>query len=141
MIERKSMTGKPAGDSSMREAVLVATLNAPPSSSGEEIASLPQAVRWLEARADRCGEIDPDWLRDRFAGELLYSLRDGGVERRGRLLAAAERWDLVDLEAGDLDAEMLARLPVERRVLSWHGPAAGLAGLRARLHGFSGVGG
>ncbi len=120
-------------------ASLVATLLSPPSSAGEEIVGLPAAVRWLEVRADRCGEIDPDWLRDRFSGDLLYSLRGGGIERRGRLLAAAERWDLVDLEAEDLDGEILARLPAERRVLSWYGPAADLDELWARLRGFSGV--
>jgi 3-dehydroquinate dehydratase / shikimate dehydrogenase len=138
MIDRKSaVMGE--GDSSMREAAVVAILTSPPSPSGEEIAALPASVRWLEVRADRAGELEADWLRDRFPGELLYSLRGGGVERRERLLAAAERWDLVDLEAGDLDAGMLARLPAERRVLSWHGPAAGLEELRARWQELSSV--
>ncbi|HEV8579310.1 MAG TPA: type I 3-dehydroquinate dehydratase [Thermoanaerobaculia bacterium] len=118
----------------MREAALVATLSSPPSPGGEEIASLPPAVRWLEVRANRVGDVDPDWLRGHFAGELLYSLRgaSGGAERRARLLAAAERWDLIDLGAEDLDAEILARVPAARRVLSWCGPAVSLAELRAR---------
>lgn len=130
------------GDSSMREAALVATLSAPPAAGGEEIASLPPSVRWLEVRAERAGELDPDWLRDRFGGELLYSLRNGsrdGLPRRERLLAAAQRWDLVDLGAEDLAAEVLARVPAERRVLSWHGPAAGLDQLRAHWQTFSSV--
>jgi 3-dehydroquinate dehydratase/shikimate dehydrogenase len=125
----------------MREAALVAVVTSPPSPAGEEIASLPPAVHWLEVRADLTGDLDPDWLRGRFRGALLYSLRsraEGGAfagsaaERRARLLAAARRWDLLDLETGDLDAEVLARVPAARRVLSWHGPATGLDALRSR---------
>lgn len=119
----------------MREATLVAVLTSGPPPS------LPSEVRWLEVRADRVGDLDPDWLRSHFPGLLLYSLRsraEGGAfegsaaERHGRLLAAAERWDLVELETGDLGPEVLARIPAERRVLSWHGPAADLGELRAR---------
>jgi 3-dehydroquinate dehydratase/shikimate dehydrogenase len=125
----------------MREATLVATLASRPCSLGAEIASLPSTVKWLEVRADRVGDLDPDWLRSVFPGLVLYSLRsraEGGAfegsatQRRDRLLAAAERWELVELETGDLAPEVLARIPAERRVLSWHGPAADLAGLRTR---------
>lgn len=125
----------------MREAALVAVLTSRPSSSGVEITSLPSAAAWLEVRADRVGDLDPDWLRSHFPGLLLYSLRsraEGGgfegsaAERRDRLLAAAQRWDLIELETGDLLPEILARIPAERRVLSWHGPATGLAELRTR---------
>lgn len=132
----------------MRQAAVVAVLTSRPSPAGEEIASLPPWIHGLEVRADRVGDLDPDWLRDRFRGELLYSLRSraeggefegSGAERRARLLAAAQRWDLVDLEAGDLAPEVLAWIPAERRVVSWHGPAASLAQLRACCERLSGT--
>lgn len=125
----------------MREASLVAVLTSRSSADGE-IASLPPGVSWLEVRADLMGELDPDWLRSAFPGLLLYSLRsraEGGAfagseaERRARLRAAAQRWDLVELETGDLVPEILARVPPHRRVLSWHGPRASASELRSRL--------
>ena len=71
-------------------------------------------ARYLEVRADLAGDLDPRGLRERFEGGLVYSLRSaerGGeaempvAERRRRLLAAAERYDLVDLELdSDLDS-------------------------------------
>ncbi|HKH44344.1 MAG TPA: type I 3-dehydroquinate dehydratase [Thermoanaerobaculia bacterium] len=133
----------------MREAALVAVLTRSPSSA--EVSSFPAAVRWLEVRADRAGDPDADRLRCDFPGTLLYSLRsraEGGAfagsdtERRARLLAASRRWDLVELETGDLVPEILDRIPAERRVLSWHGAAPGstLNELRARLARFAAVG-
>jgi len=130
----------------VREATLVAVLASP--SGLAEIDSLPPAVRWLEVCADRMGDLDPDALRNGFSGELLYSLRsrsEGGAftgsaaERRARLLAAARRWDLVELETGDLVPEVLDGIPAERRVLSWHGPAAALSELRDRLRALAAV--
>ena len=127
----------------MREATLVASLT-----SISELRSLPAEVRCLEVRADLTGDLDPDWLRDHFRGELLYSLRSraeggaceiSGAQRRERLLAAARRWDLIDLEAGDLEPEVLARIPAARRVLSWHGPAVGLGELRTVWERLAGV--
>ena len=125
----------------MRQATLIATLSSPPSPSGEEIASLPASVGWLEVLADRVVGIDPDWLRGRFRGQLLYSLRsraEGGCydgdnrERAALLTAAARRWDLVELETRDLGGDAAVRVPKERRVLSWHGTAADLGELRPR---------
>lgn len=126
----------------MPEATLVAVLAKPPSPSGQEIVDLPPAVRWLQVRADRAGDLDPQWLRDRFSGELLYTLRsstEGGAfesvngNRPARLLAAARGYDLVELEADrDLTPDLLAALPADRRLLSWHGPQASLAELRQR---------
>lgn len=132
----------------MREAGLVAVLTSRPSSAGGDIAALPSSVHWLEVRADLVGDLDPDWLRSLFPGLLLYSLRsraEGGAfagsaaERQARLLAAARRWDLIELEAGDLVPEVLDRVPAERRVLSWHGPQATAGELRARLEPFAAV--
>ncbi|HSS78837.1 MAG TPA: type I 3-dehydroquinate dehydratase [Thermoanaerobaculia bacterium] len=127
----------------MPEATLVASLTSP-----SELRSLPAEVRCLEVRADLMGDLDPDGLRDRFRGELLYSLRSraaggadeiSGRERRERLLAAAQRWDLIDLEASDLEPEVLARIPAARRVVSWRGPAMDLGALRTLWERFAGV--
>jgi 3-dehydroquinate dehydratase / shikimate dehydrogenase len=100
-------------------------------------------ARQVEVRADLADDIDPEPLRAGCEATLVYSLRSvdrGGAagepvpERHRRLLAAAERYDVVDLEAGrDLVPEVLDRIPPERRRISWHGPAADLGALRSRF--------
>jgi 3-dehydroquinate dehydratase / shikimate dehydrogenase len=113
----------------VERASLIATLAEPPDDG--VLASLPPAVDWLELRADLCGEVPASWLRERFPGRLLYTLRSrgegGGFEgslarRRERLAAAAADFDRVDLEAErDLHDALLSAVPAEQRVLSWHG--------------------
>lgn len=127
----------------MVEASLIATLSAPPSANGVELSALPDSVRWLEVRADLSGDLDPDWLRDRFKGRLLYSLRsraeggncpDSPDHRHRRLAEAARLYDRVELEADrDLSQGLLAELPADKRLISWHGPACDLASLTARF--------
>lgn len=127
----------------MKQTSLVATLTEPPSASGREIADLPPGVGILEVRADLVGKVDPDWLRDRYPGKLLYTLRsraeggafEGGRKSRRRLLAAAAgTYDLVDLEGNrDLAPELLVEVPPDRRLLSWHGPPVSLTDLSARF--------
>jgi 3-dehydroquinate dehydratase/shikimate dehydrogenase len=100
-------------------------------------------AEWLEVRADLLGDLDPAPLRAAFPGKLLYTLRSraegGGFEgtaerRRKRLVEAAGRYDLIDLECErDLGAEVLRAVAPERRVLSWHGGAVGLHGLQSRF--------
>jgi 3-dehydroquinate dehydratase / shikimate dehydrogenase len=112
-----------------RRAVLVATLTRPPAPG--ELATLAGVVDWLEVRADLTGDLDPAALRREFSGKLLYTLRSaaekgafggGAVERRRRLRQAAESYDAVDLEGDrDLGRELLAAIPAERRIISWHG--------------------
>ncbi len=98
----------------------------------------------MEIRADLVGDLDAGAvarLVGPFSGKLLYTLRSraegGGYEgsperRRKRLIEAAGRYDLVDLEAArDLTPEILQAIPPEKRVLSWHGPAPGFDGLEA----------
>ena len=128
-------------------ATLVATLGEPPTPEG--LAALAGTADWLEVRADLTGDLDPAPLRAAFAGPLLYTLRsraEGGAfegsaeRRRRRLLLAAERYDLVDLEAErDASPELLAAVPPERRLLSWHGPAAPLEDLQARCERMTAV--
>ena len=111
-------------------ASLIATLAEPPDDG--VLAGLPRSVDWLELRADLCGEIPASWLRERFQGRLLYTLRSRGeggqyegslAKRRQRLAAAAADFDRVDLESDrDLNDALLQAVPVEKRVLSWHGP-------------------
>ena len=110
-------------------AVLVATLTERPSEA--ELSALSGRVQILEVRADLVGELDPDWLRAHFDGELLYTLRsraeggrsDASLERRHqRLIQAAPGYDLVDLEVDrDLDPDVLSSLASSCRVISWHG--------------------
>jgi len=133
----------------MLKATLVATLLDEPSSRGEELAALPNAVDWLEVRADLIGDPDVEWLRRRFRGGLIYTLRshaEGGrasddpSDRTGRLLAAANQYDLINLEGDrDLTPELLARIPSERRMISWHGPAIGAEQLKLKFARFAKV--
>jgi 3-dehydroquinate dehydratase/shikimate dehydrogenase len=118
----------------MKDARLIATLCAPPNG---ELTAARAAASGLEVRADLAGDLDAGWLRDRFAGELAYSLRgraEGGAfdgspdERRRRLAAAARGYDLVEVGEGDL--ETLDGIPPHRRLASWSGAVADAAGLR-----------
>lgn len=128
---------------------IVASLTEPPAADGSDLEALGAAADWLEVRADLVGDLDPDWLRSHFPGELLYTLRsgfEGGAfqgsrETRARRIAeAAPRFDRVDLEGErDLLPEVLARVPVARRVVSWHGAPIDLQALRARLAHLSSV--
>jgi 3-dehydroquinate dehydratase/shikimate dehydrogenase len=118
----------------MSQASLIATLFAPPSPAGAELISLPDSVQWLEVRADLTGEIDPDWLRDHFRGRVIYSTRSQGPEREQRLVAAAQRYDRVELESDrDCSNELLTQVPPEKRIVSWYGQVNNLSELRDRF--------
>jgi 3-dehydroquinate dehydratase/shikimate dehydrogenase len=119
-----------------RRATLIGTLTQAPTPAGLAGAA---GADWLEVRADLVGDLDPAVLTG-WRGRLLYTLRsrgEGGAfdgrdeRRRRRLLAAAERFDRIDLEGNrDLVPEILEAIPPERRVISWHGAATDAAGLR-----------
>jgi 3-dehydroquinate dehydratase/shikimate dehydrogenase len=116
----------------MIKATLIATLTMPPLPGGQELSTLPETVQWLEVRSDLLGDIDADWLRSRFRGRLLYSLRsraEGGDfeaapgQRHDRLKRAAQSYDMIELEGErDLTPEVLSEISVEKRLISWHGP-------------------
>lgn len=132
--------GRSAGG---KRPLLVATLTEPPRGDGEELRALAGRADWLELRADLAGDLGAAWLRERFPGRLLFTLRsraEGGEfsgtreRRRRRILALAPEFDLVDLEGDrDLAPELLAAIPPERRLVSWHGPAADAPALRGRF--------
>jgi 3-dehydroquinate dehydratase/shikimate dehydrogenase len=117
--------------------ILVASLTARP--EGGELSLLSGVADILEVRADLVGDIEPDWLRDRFSGQLLFTLRsraEGGsseassARRYQRLAEAAHHYDLVDLEGlRDLHPELLAAVPEDRRIISWHGPPSSFSDL------------
>lgn len=128
----------------MPAADLIVTLTRLP--SDDELRALPPGVRWLEVRADLVGDLDDAELarlRSVSGAELLYTLRsrsEGGsgpdepAERASRLFAAAGRYERFDLERERDDrAELLAKLPPERRIVSWHGPATPVDELAERL--------
>jgi len=129
-----------------RRATLIASVTT--RSQLERVEQLASAADILEIRADLVGDVDVDHLRNRFSGELLYTLRSAaeggagpgsGETRRARLRAAAG-FDLVDLEAArDLDGETLGTVPAERRLVSWHGPSEPSEALRERLGSMRGA--
>lgn len=127
----------------MKEIKLVATLTEPPDADEAGFVDALDEVAVLEVRADLVGDLDPDWLRDRFGGELLYTLRStaeggaasGGREARNkRIIEQSERYDLVDLEAArDCRTELLSVVPPAKRIISSHGPATHVEGLKRRF--------
>lgn len=127
----------------MTRATLIASLMTLPSPTGAELSAFADRVDWLEVQADLCGDIDPQWLRDRFKGKLLYTLRsreEGGNfagpvhERRRRLHTAARGYDFVGIEGFRDNADSLLReIPSEKRIVSWQGPSPNLTALKSRF--------
>ncbi len=115
----------------MNDLILAASLTA---ASAHRFPILPVEVGCLEVRADVTGDLEPAWLRQRFAGSLLYVLRNADpAERHRRLLHAARAgYDLIELGPQDLVPELLEAIPPRRRVLAWYGAAAGPNALRVR---------
>jgi 3-dehydroquinate dehydratase / shikimate dehydrogenase len=121
---------------------LIATLLEAPSVDGKELTALPAAVDWLEVRADRVGDIDPEWLRSHFKGRLLYSFRNEHtvLNRPERLKAAARFYDRIELEIEtDTSEELLQDVPAEKRLLSWYGSVDDLPQLEDRFAQLSSV--
>src|SRR5215475_15237946 len=115
----------------MAAVALVAAVTKPHCAS--EIQEISRAVTWLQVRSDLIGDIPAAWLRAHFPGKLLYTLRTiqaGGKfdrsieERRGRLIAAAREYDLVELEFdSDMRDDLLSAIPAGKRMIVWRGPS------------------
>lgn len=107
----------------MKSATVVATIDRPVSASA--LAGLHPRASWLEVRSDLVGQIDALWLRQHFAGRLLYVLRNNGrlsaAEREERLLHAAHDHDFVELEACDLTPRVLDAVAPAKRVIASYG--------------------
>ena len=122
-------------------ASLIATLLDPPSPDGADLAALPHAVEWLEVRADRVGDIDPEWLRSHFQGRLLYALRsqdnrERHANREQRLQTAARFYDRVEL---DIAVDKFESIAPERRLLAWYGHVDSLSTLTERFEQLASV--
>ena len=127
----------------MNAAALVATVLDSLATQEAILAALPDTVEWLEVRADLVGDLDADWLRGHFSGQLIYTLRsraEGGNAseslgaREHSLLNAAKFYDLVTLEGDrDLTPRLLSEIPVRQRLISWHGPASNLSVLQSKF--------
>lgn len=125
----------------MDAVALVATLTTPQTGIG--IRKIPSEVTWLQIRTDIIGDIPGEWLRSHFPGKLLYMLRTcsaGGqfdrsqAERHRRLLAAANDYDLVELEAdSDLDCGLLKAIPPAKRMIVWRGKKCTAGQFKARF--------
>src|SRR5215216_480024 len=129
----------------MPRASLIASLFDPPSPDGAELTALPDSVEWLEVRADRVGDIDPEWLRSHFKGRLLFAFRteqgrDSSLNRPERLKTAARFYDRIELEVEtDASEEVLALIPPEKRLISWYGRVNDLLQLKRRFTQLSSV--
>ena len=122
---------------------LIATLLEPPSPDGAELTALLDAVDVLEVRADLVGDIDPDWLRSRFKGRLLYAFRtknESSLNRPERLQNAVRYYDQVELEIDtDISEDLLRSIPAEKRLLSWYGRVNDLQQLNDRFAQLSSI--
>jgi 3-dehydroquinate dehydratase / shikimate dehydrogenase len=95
------------------QAILVAAVDRVP--EARELQALDPSA-WLEVRGD--GAVPAaEPFRQHFAGKLLFTLRSPH-NRAALLRRAAESYDFVELQPGDLDAETFAAIPPERRVIT-----------------------
>jgi 3-dehydroquinate dehydratase / shikimate dehydrogenase len=128
---------------------IVATLTTAVWTEGRELRALRGTASALEIRADLTGDLNPDSLRSHIDGELIYCLRSiesGGAftgtpeERARRLLAAGQKYDVVDLEADrDLTPEVLSGIPPHRRRICWYGAGRDHVGLASVFSGMAGT--
>jgi 3-dehydroquinate dehydratase/shikimate dehydrogenase len=127
---------------------LVATLDAPPVAGDAVFRLMPKQASWLRVRADLVGDVPSIWLRQTFAGRLLYTLRSPGrangndsvVHERWRRLiaAAAEGYDLVELDAErDITSQVLEAISPGKRLICWRGTATSASDLASTFRHIS----
>ncbi len=122
---------------------LIVALNSAGPATLAALRTLPSAVSTINLRADLAGDIDATQIRQQSACQLIYSLRSqaqGGASidpdsiRHRRLLAAAQHFDIVELEAErDTVPRLLAAIEPARRLVSWHGAGVDAASLARRF--------
>jgi 3-dehydroquinate dehydratase / shikimate dehydrogenase len=110
---------------------------------------IPAPIDMLEVREDPGQSIPASWLRERFAGELLYTLTNSDKHGQGScalsarhrsLVHAARAYDMVRLNADcDLVPEVLAGVPAGNRLISWRGPSGNMAHLRSVFQSINSV--
>ena len=98
-------------------AILVGTVTALPEGSLVPVVSDLEGIDWLEVRADLVGDLDAARLARLFPGKLLYTLRSKA-------------------EGGAFEGSPERR---KKRLLSWHGPAPGIEGLKATFERMAAV--
>jgi hypothetical protein len=124
---------------------LVASLTAPPSPGGAELAALPRIVEWLQVCADSAGGPGPEWLRRHFRGRLVYSFQgetaqsDDLADIHLRIVQSGSDYDLVELRL-ERDLPILEQIPAQKRLLTWHGRASSLDQLKSHFKQLSSLG-
>jgi 3-dehydroquinate dehydratase / shikimate dehydrogenase len=98
-------------------ASLIARLSKQPAAYGNELAALPKNVDFVEVPSSLVDALNLESLRRHFAGGVLFEI---DVER-------------------DLDEELLCRIPVEQRIVSWQGEASDVARLQRKVEEISAV--
>jgi hypothetical protein len=98
-------------------ASLIARLSKLPAAYGNELAALPKNVDFVEVPSSLVDALNLESLRRHFAGGVLFEI---DVER-------------------DLDEELLCRIPVEQRIVSWQGEASDVAHLQRKVEEISAV--
>ena len=93
-------------------ASLIADLSSPVSPDGRELSALPSSVEFVSIRPDT---VDPQWIRQHFGRQILFEIN---VEH-------------------DLNEELLSRIPVEQRIVSWYSEASDLAEMQSRFTAMS----
>jgi 3-dehydroquinate dehydratase/shikimate dehydrogenase len=101
----------------MTRASLIATLSKAPTPDGKELTALPKAVDFLEVRPGLVRDLNAEWLRQHFRGELLYEFN---VEH-------------------DLGEALLSQIPIERRIVAWYGEAPDLPRLQRKVAEISAI--
>lgn len=101
---------------------------------------LAWALEWRADLLGSAGSVFHGVLGERRSIFTLRSHAEGGrgpdspADRLKPLCAASGSFDFVDLEADrDLEPEVLAAIPSEKRIISWHGGAESSSALRARF--------